>query len=105
LKFSVDGQKLFFGLAPIPKMKDTTLVDFEHAQVDIWHWKDDYIQPQQLANLKRDKNKNFLSVIYPNNGNRIVPLVDDTFSRTHITEIGRASCRQRAKEYEVVAGR
>src|SRR5690606_7214451 len=88
LKFSVDGQKLFFGLAPIPKVKDTTLVDFEHAQVDIWHWKDDYIQPQQLANLKRDKNKNFLSVIYPNNGNRIVPLVDDTFSRTHITDEG-----------------
>src|SRR5690606_24276553 len=88
LKFSANGKKLFFRLAPIPKIKDTALVDFEHAQVDIWHWKDDYIQPQQLANLKRDKSKNFLSVIYPNNGNRIVPLVDDTFNRTHITDEG-----------------
>lgn len=86
LKFSANGKKLFFGLAPIPKIKDTTLVDFEHAQIDIWHWKDDYIQPQQLANLKRDKRKNFLSVIYPNNGNRIVPLVDETVNRTHITD-------------------
>ena len=86
LKFSANGEKLFFGLAPIPKVKDTTLVDFEHAQVDIWHWKDDYIQPQQLANLKRDKSKNFLSVIYPKNGNRIVPLVDDTFNHTRSTD-------------------
>ncbi|NGM65214.1 prolyl oligopeptidase family serine peptidase [Sphingobacterium sp. SGR-19] len=86
LKFSANGEKLFFGLAPIPKVKDTTLVDFEHAQVDIWHWKDDYIQPQQLANLKRDKSKNFLSVTYPKNGNRIVPLVDDTFNHTRSTD-------------------
>lgn len=86
LQFSADGQKLFFGLAPIPKVKDTTLVDFEHAKVDIWHWKDDYIQPQQLVNVKRDKKKNFLAVAYPKNGNRIVSLVDDTFDRTNITD-------------------
>ncbi|MBD1421754.1 S9 family peptidase [Sphingobacterium chuzhouense] len=86
LKFSANGEKLFFGLAPIPKAKDTTLVDFEHAQVDIWHWKDDYIQPQQLANLKRDKSKNFLTVIYPKNGNRLVPLIDDTFNHTRTTD-------------------
>lgn len=86
LKFSADGQKLFFGLAPIPKVKDTTLVHFEHAQVDIWHWKDDYLQPQQLVNLKRDKSKNFLAVIYPQRGSRIVPLVDNTFSRTYTTD-------------------
>lgn len=86
LNFSADGQKLFFGLAPIPKVKDTTLVDFEHAQVDIWHWKDDYLQPQQLTNLKRDQSRNYLAVIYPKNGNRLVPLVDDTFNRTSITD-------------------
>ncbi|PRD55891.1 S9 family peptidase [Sphingobacterium gobiense] len=85
LKFSANGQKLFFGTAPIPKVKDTTLVDFEHAQVDIWHWKDDYIQPQQLANLKRDKSQNFLAVIYPS-ANRLVQLADGTFNRTNITD-------------------
>lgn len=86
LKFSADGQKLFFGLAPIPKVKDTTLVDFEHAQVDIWHWKDDYLQPQQLVNLNRDQKRNFLAVVYPKNGNRIVSLVDETFSHTYMTD-------------------
>jgi len=86
LKFSADGQKLFFGLAPVPSVKDTSLVDFEHAQVDIWHWKDDYVQPQQLANLNREKNRSFLTVVYPKNGNRILPLVDETFGRTTITD-------------------
>ncbi len=86
LKFSADGQKLFFGLAPIPKVKDTTLVDFEHAQVDVWHWQDDYLQPQQLVNLKRDQAKWYQAVIYPKNGNRLLSLVDDKFGRTTVTD-------------------
>lgn len=86
LTFSADGHKLFFGLAPIPAVKDTTLVEFEHAQVDIWHWKDDYLQPQQLVNLKRDLSRNFLAVVYPKDGGRIVPLVDDTFNRTSTSD-------------------
>ncbi|MFD1768882.1 S9 family peptidase [Sphingobacterium suaedae] len=86
LHFSADGQKLFFGLAPIPKVKDTTLVEFEHAQVDIWHWKDDYLQPQQLVNVKRELSKSYLAIISPKNGPRITPLVDDKFNRTSTTD-------------------
>ena len=88
LTFSADGTKLFFGLAPIPKVRDTTLVDFEHAQVDIWHWQDDYIQPQQLVNLKKNKEENFLAVISLKDNNRVIPLVDDTFNRTSMTDAG-----------------
>ncbi len=86
LNFSADGQKLFFRLAPIPRVKDTTLVEFEHAQLDIWHWQDDYLQPQQLVNLKRDLSRSYPAVIYPKNGNRLLALVDDTFSRTSFTD-------------------
>ena len=46
--FSKDGTKLYFGLAPIRKPNDTTLQDFETAKLDIWHYQDDYLQPQQL---------------------------------------------------------
>ncbi|MEX0635793.1 MAG: hypothetical protein WD135_03425, partial [Ferruginibacter sp.] len=35
LSFSKDGQKLFFGVAPIQPAKDTNLVDFELARLDI----------------------------------------------------------------------
>src|SRR5690606_6999161 len=50
IRFSKNGEKLFFGIAPISRVKDTTLVDFEHAKVDIWGWQDDYLQPMQLVN-------------------------------------------------------
>ncbi|SMG31326.1 S9 family peptidase [Sphingobacterium psychroaquaticum] len=88
LNFSADGQRLYFGLAPIPAVKDTTLVDFEHAQVDIWHWKDDYLQPQQLVNLKNDQTKNYPAVISLQSGNRLLALVDDKFNRSSISETG-----------------
>jgi len=74
LRFSKNGEKLFFGIAPIPRVKDTTIVDFEVANVDIWNWKDDYLQPQQLVNLKKDLAKSYLSVIYPKRNNIVIPL-------------------------------
>lgn len=85
LKFSKNGQKLFLGLAPIPRVRDTTLVDFEHAKVDVWHWQDDYLQPQQLVNLKKDLAQSYLSVFYPQQGNRVIPLVDDKFNPVRTT--------------------
>lgn len=85
LKFSKNGQKLFLGLAPIPRVRDTTLVDFEHAKVDVWHWQDDYLQPQQLVNLKKDLAQSYLSVYYPQQVNRVIPLVDEKFNPVRTT--------------------
>ncbi|RYE05627.1 MAG: S9 family peptidase, partial [Sphingobacteriaceae bacterium] len=67
--FSKNGNRLFFGTAPIPKPADTTLVDFEHAKLDIWNYKDDYLQPQQLNTLQRDLRRNYLAVIVPSEAN------------------------------------
>src|SRR5262249_13425764 len=36
--FSKDGSRLFFGLAPVRPPKDTTLVDFETARLDVWNY-------------------------------------------------------------------
>ncbi|GAB2689426.1 prolyl oligopeptidase family serine peptidase [Mucilaginibacter koreensis] len=75
--FSKNGSKLFFGTAPIPKPIDTTLVDFETAKLDIWNYKDDYLQPQQLKNLQRELRRSYLAVIYPGEaGKRTIPLAD-----------------------------
>lgn len=88
LDFSADGNKLYLGLAPIPLVKDTALVEFEHAKLDIWHWKDDYLQPQQLVNLKRDQARSFSAVIYPKNSANVIPLSDETFNRMIRTDLG-----------------
>jgi Prolyl oligopeptidase family. len=88
IKFSKNGEKLFFGIAPIPRVKDTTLVDFEHAKVDVWNWQDDYLQPMQLVNLKKDLAKNFLAVTYPKYNRNIIPLTDHTFNSASTTPDG-----------------
>jgi dipeptidyl aminopeptidase/acylaminoacyl peptidase len=68
LGFSKSGRRLFFGTAPIQPPKDTTLVDFETAKLDVWHYNDDYLQTVQLFRLQRDLQENFLAVyLFDNN--------------------------------------
>lgn len=37
-KFSHDGRRLIAGVAPYIAPDDTTIVDFERAELDIWRW-------------------------------------------------------------------
>ncbi|QEM03323.1 S9 family peptidase [Mucilaginibacter rubeus] len=69
VSFSKSGNNLYFGTAPIPKPADTTLVDFEVAKLDIWNYKDDYLQPQQLKNLQTELKRSYLAVIKPEETN------------------------------------
>jgi dipeptidyl aminopeptidase/acylaminoacyl peptidase len=62
-QFSKDGQSLFFGISQVRKPKDTSLVDFETARLDVWHPKDDYLQPQQLLQVQRDLKKSMVAVL------------------------------------------
>jgi dipeptidyl aminopeptidase/acylaminoacyl peptidase len=78
LVFSKSTRKLYFGIAPVKKPKDTTLVDFENAKLDIWGYKDDYLQAMQLRNLDRDLKKSYLTAIDIYNSDvKIVPLTDE----------------------------
>ena len=84
-RFSKDGKRLFWGIAPIRPPKDTTLADFETARLDIWNYNDDYLQPQQLVQLNNDLKRSYLAVL--NKGdNRMIPLADadcETIVTTH----------------------
>ncbi len=63
IAFSEDGSRLFFGTAPKPFEKDTTIPDFEKPQLDIWSWHDDYIQPGQLLTLNEDLRQAYTAYI------------------------------------------
>jgi dipeptidyl aminopeptidase/acylaminoacyl peptidase len=77
LNFNKEGTKLFFGIAPIRKPKDTTLIDFENAKLDIWGYKDDYLQPMQLKNADQESKRNYLTSIEIFSSDvKIVPLAD-----------------------------
>lgn len=88
LSFTKKGDRILLGITPEPRLSDTSLVDFEHAKVDIWHWKDDYLQTQQLVNLRRDQNQTYLASFAPKSGGRVIPLADEHLSSLRIPEEG-----------------
>jgi dipeptidyl aminopeptidase/acylaminoacyl peptidase len=60
--FSKDGGRLFFGIAAAlkPEPKDAP----EPVKVDIWSWKDPYLQPMQKAQADEDKKRTLMCVIH-----------------------------------------
>lgn len=63
LNFSKDNSKLFFGIAYRLPEKDTTLPDSEKAHLDVWHYNDTYIAPQQLVRVDSERKRNYLSYL------------------------------------------
>ena len=63
--FSGNGRRLFFGTAAIPEEEPKdTLTDDEKVSVDIWNWKDDRLQPQQLKQKDSDLKRSFEAVYH-----------------------------------------
>lgn len=63
LSFSKAANRVFFGIAPTKLPKDTTIIDFEVAKVDIWGYKDDYLQTQQLRNVGRENTRSYMAMM------------------------------------------
>jgi dipeptidyl aminopeptidase/acylaminoacyl peptidase len=62
LRFSKDGGRLFFGIAdaPKPEPKDAP----EPIKVDIWNWKDPFLQPMQKARADEDRKQTLMCVVH-----------------------------------------
>jgi len=89
IQFSKDGNKLFFQLAPIRPVKDTTLVDFETARMDIWHYNDDYIQPQQLRQVEQELRRGYTAVLVKGSDN-VVQLGGEDAENIALVDEGNA---------------
>ena len=78
--FTNNEQFLFFGKSPRtePEKKDT-LLESEKPKLDIWHYQDEYLQPQQLLNLKKDEKQNQLCLLNLKT-NHMVELSNDTLN-------------------------
>ena len=68
LRFSKDGSKLYFGLAPIPQLPDTTLLEEEIPGVEVWATSDARLYTQQNVQLNRDKRKAYMTVLHTGTG-------------------------------------
>ncbi|MBP2833545.1 S9 family peptidase [Aquimarina sp. U1-2] len=75
--FSENEEKLYFYSKPKKKYnRDTTLLKEEIPQVDVWHWQDKMIQPEQKSKSKELDKKAFLSY-YSLTNDKVVHLQDE----------------------------
>lgn len=84
--FSGSGKFLFFGWQPMPKdypyLKDTTILEEERVEVDIWGWQDKEIQPMQIKNLKNKEKESNLA-IYHIATDEIIDLGESNSNQVH----------------------
>ncbi len=72
--FNKAGTELYFRTAPkpLPPLKDT-LAPEEKVSLDIWTYHDTLLQPQQKVQLKRERNRSYVAVFFPEE-NKLVQL-------------------------------
>ena len=88
LQFTPDGKRLFLGVGAIRPAKDTTIVDFETAQLDIWNWDAVLTPPQQRLNVNKKLKKTYSATIDLSEPGRIVPLTTSYFDSIRLLNAG-----------------
>lgn len=88
LQFTPDGKRVFLGVGAIRPAKDTTIVDFETAQLDIWNWDAILTPPQQRLNVNKKLKKTYSATIDLSEPGRIVPLTTSYFDNIRLLNGG-----------------
>ena len=78
VSFSDSGARVFFGTAraPEPEVEDDTPED-ERVVVDIWNWKDPYLQPMQLVQAEREKERTYEAMLEMGSGRSLQLATDE----------------------------
>ncbi|MBI1762866.1 MAG: S9 family peptidase [Acidobacteria bacterium] len=106
LSFTQDGSRLFLSVAPPPepeKDADTTIPDDEKVSADLWHWKDDYIQPMQKVRLEQDRNRSYRAV-YHLADKKFVQLADTTLESVNPSRNGLWAIGTDDRAYRTLIG-
>jgi len=105
LSFSLDGSRLFIGSAPPldpEKTADEEMPADEKVVVDLWHWKDDYIQPIQKIRAEQERNKSYRAV-YIFEDKKFVQLADETLESVNASADGRYAVGSDNRKYRVMS--
>lgn len=105
LSFSHDGGRLFFGVAvPLPPEKDeNAAANEEKVIVDLWHWKDDYIQPMQKVRAEQERNRTFRAVVHLKE-KKVVQLADADMADAIPTQDGMWALGSDDRSYRPLVG-
>ena len=90
LAFSFDGSRLFISSSPPPEPEpdpNNAVPDEEKVNVDLWSWKDDYIQPQQKVRANADRDRSYRAVWHIGE-KKFVQLADTTMETVNPSSNG-----------------
>ena len=105
LNFSLDGSRLFLGAAPPPepeKNPDEEIPADEKVVVDLWHYKDDYVQTIQKVRAEQDRNRSYRAV-YDLQSKKFVQLADDTMESISPSNDGSYAIGSDNRKYRVTS--
>jgi dipeptidyl aminopeptidase/acylaminoacyl peptidase len=117
LSFSQDGSRIFFGMAPPGAAPDNTEeatpatpapaaaapADTEKVSADLWHWKDDFIQPMQKVRANQDANRT-ISMAYNLGSRKLTQLSDETLPQVTPQADGRWALGSDDRPYRIAVG-
>lgn len=63
-RFSDDGNRLIFTIAPPPVLQDTALLEDEIVNVEVWHYDESELYTRQENNLKSAKERDFECIYF-----------------------------------------
>ena len=105
LNFSYDGLRLFTGSAPPPDAEpdpNNAVPDEEKVAVDLWHWKDDYVQPIQRVRAVSDRDRSYRGVWHIEE-KKFVQLGDSTMENVNPSPNGLYAVGSDDRNYRVTA--
>ncbi len=117
LSFSQDGTRIFFGVAPPAEAEETAGTeeaapaapatagqqDEDTVTADLWHWKDDFIQPMQKVRATQERNRTYRAVFSVTN-KKIVQLADTTMAEVTTTPDGQWGMGADDRPYRTLVG-
>jgi dienelactone hydrolase len=103
--FSQDGNSVFFGVAPPakPEPAATDTAGEDKVVVDLWHWKDDFVQPMQKIRYRMQQNHSFRAV-YHLREKKLTQLADETMADVNLSLDGTWGLGSDDRAYRILVG-
>jgi dipeptidyl aminopeptidase/acylaminoacyl peptidase len=99
MTFSRDGSRLFVSCAPMdviaasdrePPSANPTLPSDDKVVADLWHWKDDYVQPMQKIRAAQERSRSYRGVLNLVD-KKFVQLADPAMATVNPSDDGRVA--------------
>lgn len=90
LSFAKDGSKLYFGIAPPPILADTTLLEEEIVNMEVWSTSDERIYPMQKVQLEQDRKRAYTCVMHVADG-KLVQLGNEDLPEIRLSNEGNGN--------------